>query len=615
MMTVKRLIALGFILALAGIHSHTILNADTIQFTDVSSTAGIQLTGKLTESLAWGDYDNDGDQDLYLTNNFANKLYRNDGNDLFTDVTVEAGVDNNLFSVGTAFGDLDNDGDLDLYVVNFNAGPDVLYRNEGPVGPGGVYVFSDVTEAAGTTITRSSRGMAFLDYDRDGLLDIYVLSIGASMLYHNLGNLKFEDVAADLGVEASATNVGVVATDVDDNGWMDLFIGNRSSQINHLFLNDNGAFTEVAAAAGIDKVGLGMGVLSFDYDNDLDFDLYWTNWPDNIIPFTLNALYENQGNATFVDMTAFSGTQDPDGWGISCNAGDIDLDGWQDFFITNGFDLNTSPNVLFHNQQNKKFTDITSTLGGADFDGRGVAFADYDNDGDLDLCVTSSDSNFLWRNDTITDNHWITFDLTGVTSNRSAIGARILVEAGSLRIVQEVSGGAGRGSFNSLPVEFGLGSQASVDRAIIRWPDGTLQVVENPPIDQFVQIVEEDTWFDLNEGNPGTAGKTPRMAATGDLSPNSQNSVRITDALPGAKITLVAGFSSLNVPFAGGLLIPALDILLPLGNTSAEGTVSLAFVWPSDIVPGTEIYVQGWISDAGAFAGLSATNGVVGTSQ
>ena len=204
--------------------------AQGIVFTDITTTAGIGLTNQLTESVTWGDYDNDGDPDLYLTSQGANNLFRNDGGGAFTDVTATAGVGNGLFSVGTAFGDMDNDGDLDLYVVNFGSGPDAFYRNDGPTGPGGAYQFTDITVTAGTTIERSSRGMTLVDYDHDGLLDIYVNAIGNDLLYHNQGNLQFEEVAAAVGITGvGGQGVGVVATDVNRDGKIDLFTGNRSS--------------------------------------------------------------------------------------------------------------------------------------------------------------------------------------------------------------------------------------------------------------------------------------------------------------------------------------------------------------------------------------------------
>ncbi len=460
-------------------------------FTDVSEEAGVTFTDQLIESVAWGDYDNDGDEDLYLTGDGPNHLLRNDGGSRFTDVTDGAGVGNNRFGVGTAFGDLDNDGDLDLYVVNFDRGPDVLYRNDGPIGAGGAYRFSDITETAGATIERSSRGMAFVDYDRDGLLDIYVLAIGRNILYHNEGGLRFRNVAAELGVDQDDQGVGVVAVDIDGNGWPDLYTGNRSGDLSNLYMNENGSFTDIAVAAGITARGLGMGVLAFDPDNDLDFDLYWTAWPgDGAV--VRNRLYENQGDLSFSNAARTSGTDDPTGWGISVNAGDIDLDGWQDFFVTNGFSDASGPNVLFQNLRNGSFADVTDAIGGGLFDGRGVAFADYDNDGDLDLVVTADvgEPTRVWRNDSPTGHHWLGLRLVGTASNRSAIGARVTVTTAEGSMVQEVSGGAGRGSQNSLPLEFGLGDATVVEELTVRWPSGTVQTFQNVAVNRYLDLTE-----------------------------------------------------------------------------------------------------------------------------
>ena len=461
-----------------------------VVFTDITEEAGIALEEWLTESVAWGDYDNDGDEDLYLTVDGPNHLFRNDGGGRFTDVTETAGVGNQGFSVGTAFGDLDNDCDLDLYVVNFSGGLDVLYRNDGPTGPGGAYRFTDITRAAGTNIERSSRGMAFIDYDRDGLLDIFVTAIGPNILYRNLGDLQFQNIAGSLGLDQDDQGVGVVAADVNDDGWPDLFTGNRSSDFSNLFINQGGSFVDLAGGAGITARGLGMGVAAFDIDNDLDTDLYWTSWPE-----VANALYENRGGVLFANVATASATDDPLGWGISVNAGDVDLDGWQDLFVTNGFSDASGPNVLFRNLGDGAFADITSALGGGAFDGRGVAFADFDNDGDLDLVVTAdmNEPNRLWRNDSPTDHHWLGLRLRGTRSNRSAIGARVVVTTAEGSYVQEVSGGAGRGSQNSLPLEFGLGSATVVEELTIRWPSGFVQIRRDVAVDRYITITEPVT--------------------------------------------------------------------------------------------------------------------------
>jgi len=299
------------------------------------------------------------------------------------------------------------------------------------------------------------------------------------------------DVAAPAGVQAPATGVGVVASDLDDDGWPDLFTGNRSFDPNRLFLKDAVGFRDVTFEAGILAVGLGMGVISFDYDNDLDFDLYWTAWPGDGQPVP-NAFYRNEGGIGFVDVAAETGTLDPLGWGISAAHGDVDLDGWMDFFVTNGFSPASSANVLFRNRGNGTFEDATVALGGGRFDGRGVGFADYDNDGDLDVIVTAGASapTRLWRNDSATGHHWLTLRLLGTISNRSAIGARVEVRTSLRTTVREVSGGAGRGNQSSLPLEFGLGTAERVLRVTVRWPSGLVQVIEDLAVDQGLTITE-----------------------------------------------------------------------------------------------------------------------------
>jgi len=445
----------------------------------------------------------------------VNDLFRNDGGGAFTNVTSIAGVGDPGFSVGAAFGDLDNDGDLDLYVVTFGTGLDLLYRNDGPIGPGGEYQFTDVTATALVTDTSSSRGVALIDYDRDGLLDIYVNAIGPDILYRNLGNLVFANVAGALGIDNPGQGVGVVATDLDRNGWIDLFTGNRSLDPNRAYLNDQTILTDVTSN-GIGEFGLGMGVLSFDYDNDLDFDLYWTSWPGTSPGGPQpNALYENLDGANFANVASASGTLDPGGWGISCNAGDVDNDGWEDFYVTNGFSDNTTPNVLFRNNGNGSFSDATSLVGGGAFDGRGVAFADFDNDGDIDLCVTADAGHptQLWRNDSSTGNHWLTLELEGRCSNRSAIGARVVVKTDLGSYAKEVSGGAGRGSQNSLPVEFGLGAASAISEVRIFWPSGIVQTLAGVALDQILPVLESCDTLTLFGGSDSVTWTRPHQNA------------------------------------------------------------------------------------------------------
>jgi len=486
-----------------------------IIFTDVTVTANLSFNAETVESIAWGDYDNDGDQDIFFSTNGLNKLMRNDGNDIFTDVGIASGLTHSFPTTGCVFGDFDNDGNLDLFIVSVDGiNPDLLYKNLGSAS--GFSFQSILGSQSGITdnITRK-RGVSLLDYNRDGLLDIYVNSSKNDFLYKNLGNFQFQNVSSIVGINETNLEIGVVPTDINNDGWIDIFTGNRSSVQNKLYLNDGtGNFAEISNSAGIDAVGLGMGVISFDYDNDLDMDLYWTTWPHApdttpLPPFQPNAFYQNQGNLTFLNKTVETGTEDTSGWGISCNVGDIDNDRFEDFFVSNGFDPSSTQSILFKNINGTAFQDITnSVFGDITWDARGVAFADYDNDGDQDIILTGGPGvdTKLWRNDSTISNNWVTLNLegtiniiSGLNSNINAIGARVEVTAGGLTTVKEVSGGAGRGSFNSLPLEFGLGSSTSIDNVKVRWPDGNFEVFTNININQINQIKEGEGTLSLGD--------------------------------------------------------------------------------------------------------------------
>lgn len=466
-----------------------------IVFTDVTATAGVAFNSFIVESLAWGDYDNDGDEDLFLSTDGQNRLMRNDGNDKFTDVSAQVGLNQNIKTTGCAFGDFDNDGNLDLFVVaGVGTDQNLLYKNLGATSNYSFQLIPSTTSNISNISSIKGRGTSLLDFDRDNLIDIYVNTTENDLVYKNLGKFRFLEVSNTIGINGNNEEVGSVSTDINNDGWIDVFTGNRSLASNKLFLNDGtGKFTEISNSAGITEVGLGMGVLSFDYDNDLDMDLYWTTWPGSASALQPNALYQNQGNNTFINKASETNTLDATGWGISCNAGDIDNDGFEDFFVANGFSPSSTQSILFRNNNGIDFQDITtSTLGDITWDARGVAFADYDNDGDLDICLTGGAGvdTKLWRNDSSNSNNWVIIKLEGTSSNKSAIGARVEVTAGGQTFVKEVSGGAGRGSFNSLPVEFGLGNASSISTVKVRWPNGDIENFTNLNINQKQTVVE-----------------------------------------------------------------------------------------------------------------------------
>lgn len=522
-----------------------------VSFEDVTGMAGLAFNAETIESACWGDYDNDGDQDLLLTSNVQNHLLRNDGNDVFTEVSTAVNLTESVVNTGCAFADFNNDGNLDIYIVSLNGDvdEDLLYEN---LGISGGFSFQRISSAVSgiTNATGRNRGVSILDFNRDGLLDVWVNSSTKDKLYRNNGNFNFTNVAASSGIsESNIIEVGNVPSDLNNDGWIDVFTGNRSSTPNSIYINNgDGTFTDQVSLAGISATGLGMGVLSFDYDNDLDMDLYWTTWPhavgEEVLSqnFQPNAFYQNQGNLTFTDVTNVTGTADASGWGISANTADINNDRFVDFFVSNGFSSESSQSVLFLNNSGSAFTDITTTtFVDITWDARGVAFADYDNDGDMDVVLTGGPNvdTKLWRNDTNTTNNWVTFNLIGTISNRPAIGARVEVTAGGITTVKEVSGGAGRGSFNSLPLEFGLANANSIERVVVRWPNGDRE--------EFLSFSSVNQFHNLTEGT-GNLLSLDENSFTSDIKifPNPVSDILKIDTNQANHIENIRIFSTLG---------------------------------------------------------------------
>ncbi|HEX6903750.1 MAG TPA: FG-GAP-like repeat-containing protein [Thermoanaerobaculia bacterium] len=489
------------------------------------------------------DHDLDGDMDLYVVNGATlattgpanpakDALYENLGGGQFKDVTRQAGVGDGGWGGGCAAADYDNDGDPDLYITNY--GPNVLYRNEGNG------TFRDVTAQAGVGDSRWSLGAAFVDIDRDGDLDLYVANYlrfdpadremmsrkcswkGAEVmcgprgfpgeedvLYRNNGNGTFSDVSAQAGIAGhSLYGMGVAAGDLDGDGDADILVGN-DSQENSFFVNDGqGRFTEQAVPAGVALSGDGrqqacMGVDLGDYDGDGDEDLFVTNFSDDY-----HTLYRNEGQGLFTDVSLQAGldpaTRSSLGWGGGFF--DYDNDGDLDLFIAGGHvypqvdlhDRATSyrqRNLLFRNEGNGKFADVTERSGPGMAlvqPSRGSAFADYDDDGDLDVVVVNeNDVPALLRNDGGNAGHWLKVRLVGRRSNRDGIGARLLLEAGKRTQFREVRLNAGYGSSHDPRIHFGLGSAAQVERLEVRWPSGKVQSLPGLPADRLVTIDEE----------------------------------------------------------------------------------------------------------------------------
>jgi hypothetical protein len=501
-------------------------------FTDVTNQAGIHFQhnsgafgGKfLPETLGSGcaflDYDRDGWQDILLINGTdwpghkkrrtTLQLYHNNGNGTFTDVTTHAGLDVEMYGMGVAVGDYNNDGFPDILITC--VGQNRLFRNTGKS------TFVDVTNSSGLGKREGfSTSALWFDYDRDGLLDLFVCNYvkwspqhdvfcsldgkhksyctpeayrGATCwLFHNRGNGTFEDVTAASGIfDSSSKSLGVALFEDSYDGWPDLLVAN-DTQPNKLYRNQrNGTFKDAAVEAGLafsseGKARAGMGVDVADFDNSGTPGVAITNFDNEMI-----GLYRLSGKG-FEDIAPQSGVgiASRNSLGFGCAFLDVNLDGWLDFAVANGHIDETVRNIrgnvgyaqppqLFLNRGKGMFRDVAPEVGGG-FDqpkvGRGLAYADFDRDGDLDLLITTNNGPaYLYRNDLISGNRSIRFRLVGTKSNRDAIGARVRVFVGGTIQSRLVKGGSSYLSQSELPVTFGLEKHDRIDRAVIDWPSG-----------------------------------------------------------------------------------------------------------------------------------------------
>jgi hypothetical protein len=491
------------------------------------------------------DYDGDGRLDLFFVNGSTlegfpagraptNHLYRNKGDGTFEDVTSKAGLAASGWGQGACVGDYDNDGHDDLFVSYW--GRNRLYHNRGDGA------FDDVTDSAGVanTRTRWGTGCAFLDYDRDGRLDLFVanyidldlstaptpdsglcrykgikvacgppgLTGGRNALYHNRGGGTFEDVSEQTGItRAKGTyGLGVSTLDFDNDGWIDLYVANDSNPSALYRNNHDGTFTDIGVTSGCaysqdGKPQAGMGIAIGDYDRNGTMDLFKTNFAGDT-----STLYSNTGGGFCEDRTFAAGIGLNTRWlGWGTGWIDLDNDGWLDLFLTNGHvypevsQLRTEAGykqrkVIYRNLGNGRFADISERLGSPVTDpkaGRGSAFGDFDNDGRMDVAIANvNDVPDLFRLTGSAGHHWTTLTLVGTKSNRSAIGARVRCLAGGVTQWQEVRGGGSYISQNDLRVHFGLGAAARVDRIEVRWPNGNEEVWESLPIDSFQTLKE-----------------------------------------------------------------------------------------------------------------------------
>ncbi|HWR82339.1 MAG TPA: CRTAC1 family protein [Candidatus Deferrimicrobium sp.] len=502
-------------------------------------------------AAAAADYDGDGWIDLYVTQSdvgLPNYLYRNNGDFTFTDVAEKAGVarinEASGVSMDAVFADYDNDGDQDLYVVKW--GCNRLFRNNGDGS------FTDVTKQSGTGDCGNANAAIFLDVDNDGDLDIYVGNYfdyvdlwhlkstrfmhdsferarngGRNVLYRNNGDGTFINVAAEFGVDDTGWTLDVGAADIDNDGDMDLLSANDFGP-DKLFRN-NGAdgFADVSENTIGTDTRKGMNAEFGDYNNDGWIDIYVTNIMTEEYLKEGNCLHQNLGDGSFVDVAVETGCADG-GWGWCAKFFDFDNDADLDLYSVNGFvsagdetywfDLATwatdiagdpaeatrwpemgekslsghEANRFFRNDGADGFGETAAELGVDDRrDGRGVVVADFDNDGDVDLFVANQGAApVLYRNDVGNKNNWLQLELKGRSSSRDAIGARLEVFTGDLMQVREVDPGNGFGSQSSRRVQFGLGKAAVVDSVRVRWPSGTRQILSGISANQLLRVEE-----------------------------------------------------------------------------------------------------------------------------
>lgn len=440
-----------------GVSNKLYLNKGGLVFEEIAATAGVNDLGS-SAAAVWGDINNDGYLDLYVGNgDTPNRLYINNGDKTFTDITESAGVGDPFDPRSVQFADIDNDGLLDIYVHNFNT-ENVLYRNNGD------NTFTDVTQASGALNTGPAMGTLFIDLDNDGDLDLYLLNDGSTnALYENLGDGTFKDISVESGMDLHCSCMGVDFADMDHDGDYDFYVTNYG--VNYLFENNGDlTFTDRGDELKVDDYGMGWGTFWFDFDNDGDQDIYLAN--HQFISPRPNMLYRNDGGA-FPHISADSEIESLYA-SFGTAVADLNNDGYPDMVVANWG--SNARNRLYVNR----------------------------NEGSNSVLIKA----------------------IGVKSNTSAIGAKVTLKSGSMMQIDQVTGATGYASQNSLVLHFGLGQNTMIDELTIDWPSGISETYTNISVNKYLTLTEEEGMKQANLGEELVTSITGEKESSAKPYPN-----------------------------------------------------------------------------------------------
>jgi len=634
----------------------------TFDFGPATTTIWHSYLGGGTE----GDFNDDGWPDLFIVGGGVEKdrLFINNGDGTFTNQAPTAGLTALYRGSGANAADYDKDGDLDIYVTSFGDMPNSpingkhkLWRNNGNL------TFTNVSVAAGLNSSGTSPdgfGIAWGDYDLDGDLDVFVAGwtldgtafTGNNRLFRSnlseTGTATFTNVTATLGMFTQKCHAfGGVFADMDGDRYPELMVAGDFGTSQYYKNNGNGTFTQQwPMVPGDTKVHNGMGTCVGDFNRDGLQDWFVTA----IYPAWLNEgppgnrLYINQGGGQFQSLPESAGVN-YGGWGWGTSSLDFDNDGWLDLVMTEGWwdcpdpvtltCFANEPSYLFHNNGDDTFSEVHAEQGIVNlYQGRGLITLDYDRDGDMDVVILSNPMMGpgddpetghlkLYRNDRCGPGgpaagaNFLEVRLDTSASLGLAPdgwGANVRVTAGGVVQHQRIHGGSNFISRSQLVAHFGLGSAINAEDVTVTWPDGTTTQLANVPANQLITIASPaSAWINLGHAKAGSSG-LPALTATGTLAPGSFNQLNLAGAKASSTATLIFGLTPLNAPLKGGVLVPNPLTLVPL-PTSPAGATALPFVFPTGIPPGFPVFFQFWISDSGATFNLSASNGLKGVSS